>query len=115
MTYTNKLRQAEVEVCGQLIEKVDMDFALRVSKLATEYKESDWTCLRSSCLLHMLGQARLLARIIGMLKGVRPKLSGLSCAALTQDGRCFAAHFDELFSTWEDAIVDFDMPLATRA
>lgn len=85
-----------------------MPLALKLIKLATEYDETTWDSLRSGSMLHMLGQARLLARIIHALNGKRPSLGCLYFAAWHGDGQAFAINFERLYLIWEESVVDVD-------
>ena len=71
-----------------------MPLALKLLKLAIDYDAAACERLRSESTLPMLSQVRLLARIIGHLAKERPKL--MYRAALTNDGPCFVANFEQL-------------------
>lgn len=97
-----------LEISAELCEMVDVPLAKKLTRLVIQYDEAAWVRLRSGAMTHMLGQARLLARITGLLNGRQPALAKLYWAALVNDGRAFSTGFRQLFLTWESTVVDVD-------
>jgi hypothetical protein len=86
---------------------VDFDLADILTSLdvAATFDNEAWSRIPK---LHMMNQARLLARIIHMAGGAydRSSLRTLYCAGHSGCGRIFTQLFCELFAEWESALIE---------